>query len=136
MDAFIQLGDIKMSDLFETATKARLRFKTTLGVLATEDLWGLSLQQLDDSAKALHKELQDTEVSFIDDVSPFNKAVQLKLDVVKRVIEVKLAERDGAKEAKEKLARKRLLQEALHDKKNDALKAKSVEEIEKELADL
>jgi hypothetical protein len=122
-----------MSDLFEQATKAHLRFKAPVGMVTAEDLWGFSLTDLNGMAKVLHHELQETEVSFIDAPTAASGAIQLKFDVVKRVIDVKLAERDAKAQQKEVMAQRKFLQEVLHDKKNEALRNLSVEEIEKQL---
>lgn len=125
-----------MSDLFEKATKNALRFGSARGQIATEDLWALNLKELDSIAKDLHKSLQDTEISFIDTPTEQNSLMKLKLDVVKRVIEVRLEEKSEMVLRKEKAAHKKFLQELLHEKKTESLKSMSVEEIEKELAQL
>lgn len=125
-----------MSDLFERATKQAARYHTSKGAISTEDLWALNLQDLDVIAKGLHNDLRDDEVSFVNKPTEQNSLTQLKLDVVKRVIEVRLAEREAAAQRKNDLAKKKFLQEVLHEKKAEALKNLSIEEIEKELAQL
>ena len=51
-----------MSDLFERATRQKLRFETTSGNISVEDVWSLPLSSgklnLNDLAKALNKEIK------------------------------------------------------------------------------
>ena len=46
---------MELTNLFEKASKMKLRFSTTKGVLSTEDLWDLSLESLDRIAKNLKR---------------------------------------------------------------------------------
>lgn len=125
-----------MNEIFAQATRKALRFKTALGTLATEDLWNLGLPQLDHIAVALHKEIQDKEVSFIKKAVPDSENVQLKFDVVKYIIDTKVEEADALKARHEKDLRRRKLLEVLADQEDEALKSKSKEEILKELEEL
>lgn len=122
-------------NMFEQATRLKLRFKSINGNISTEDLWDLPLSQLDDIAKGLRKELRDTEDSFIEEKKS-NAQLELRFEVVKHVITTKLAERDAKAKAKEVAARRQVLLEALEGKQQEALKNMSVEDIQKELATL
>ena len=122
-------------NMFEQATRLKLRFKSNNGNISTEDLWDLPLSQLDDIAKGLRKELRDTEDSFIEEKKS-NAQLELRFEVVKHVITTKLAERDAKAKAKEVAARRQVLLEALEGKQQEALKNMSVEDIQKELATL
>lgn len=119
-------------NLFEQATRLKLRFKSNNGNVSTEDLWDLPLSQLDDIAKGLRKELRETEDSFIEEKKS-NAQLELRFEVVKHVITTKLAERDAKAQAKEKAARRQVLLEALEKKQNAALDGMSAEDIKKEL---
>lgn len=123
-------------ELFEKATKQRLRFKGQNGVLNTEDLWSLTLPNLDFIAKDLNKQIQDKEVSFIGDTSEEDKILNLKFEVVKHIIGVKLEEKEAAKVARQNLERRKMLMEALADKRVDAVKNMSEADILKELETL
>lgn len=125
-----------MSDnLFEKAVRRKLRFRAANGLVTTEDLYDLSLTALDTIAKALRKELRDTEESFID-AKPTNGDLELRFDVVKAVIATKIAERDARNAASAKAAEKQALLEALEAKKQDGIKNMSEEDIRKRLAEL
>ena len=122
-------------NMFEQATRLKLRFKSNNGVVTTEDLWDLPLSQLDGIAKDLRKELRDTEDSFIEEKKS-NANLELRFEVVKHVITTKLEERDAKAKAKEVAARRQVLLEALEKKQNAALDGMSAEDIQKELATL
>jgi hypothetical protein len=122
--------------LFEKATRLKLRFIEGVGQISTEDLWSLSLTRLDALARALNKEMRDKEVSFIGENNEATSLVQLRFDVVKHIIDVKLAEKDARKQAEDLRQRKEQLRAALADRLHEDLKSKSVDEIQKELAAL
>ena len=115
----------------------KLRFATNTGKLATEDLFDLSLTDLNSLAISLDKKLSETpRKSFISDVAPDTQEDELRFNIVKDVITLKLAERNAAQNAKAKAAEKAQLMEILHRKKNEALENLSVAEIEAKLASL
>lgn len=123
---------------FERATKKKLRFDTQVGLVTTEDLWDLPLKTLDALAKALHKEVKAGEdVSFIEETKPTALFTELKLkfDVVKRVIEVRLAAKKKAEKAVATKAKKQRLMELIQEKQDEDLKGKSLEELQALLND-
>lgn len=128
--------------LFERAARLKLRFETSIGAITTEDLFDHPLTathkvNLDDIARKLSRDLKESEVeSFVDAPSNANTQLQIKLDVVKRVIEIKIAERDAATTARLNKARREQLQELIADKQHVGLAAKSLEELQAELAAL
>lgn len=122
--------------MFEAASRNKLRFVTPRGVLSTEDLWDLSLTSLDVVAKNLNKQLKDTEESFIEERSSGNKTLSLSFDIVKYIISVKLADAQLAKDRAAKQARRAELISILHEKESESLRAKTRDELIKELEDL
>lgn len=123
--------------LFEQATRSKLRFKVSNGIINTEDLWDLSLPSLDAIAKNLNKLLkEDEEVSFIDKKSPSSKLNELRFEVVKHIILVKLNEKEIAKENYSKAERKETILKILESKQNEELQSKSKEDLIKELESL
>lgn len=129
-------------ELFERAARLKLRFETSIGAITTEDLFDQPLTDtrkvnLDDIARRLSREVRESEVeSFVDAPSNANSLLQLKLDVVKRVIELKIADRDAAKKSAATKAQKAQLVELIAEKKAEGLKGKSIEELEAQLATL
>lgn len=126
-----------MSYIFEQASRLKLRFKVVNGVVTTEDLWDLSLESLDALAINLHKKIKDEEEgSFIKEKSTINKKTELSFEIVKHIIQVKLAEREEAKDRLVKSERKAAILKILATKQDEALQAKSTEELIKELESL
>jgi len=133
-------------DLFQRATRAKLRFESPRGLLSVEDLWDLPLSStvatkpnLDDIARGLHKKLTSgTEISFVSPTgkSPAVERDQLAMDVVKHVISVRVAENEAASQARAKAERKKQILEIIADKEVDALRNKDPEELRRLLNEL
>jgi hypothetical protein len=123
--------------MYKKALRTKLRFSTTKGKLTTEDLFDLSLTDLNNLAIALDKKLSETpRKSFISDLTPDTQEDELRFNIVKDVITLKLVERNAAQNAKAKAAEKAQLLEILHRKQNEALESLSVAEIEAKIAEL
>ena len=135
--------------MFEKASRAKLRFETALGALSVEDLWDLPLLSdkrrngvcLDGLAQALSRELKESDVeSFVlkqptAESAPRRK-LQLAFDVVKHVIDVRLAEQTAAENAEKARQKKQKIMEIIAGKEDEALKGSSVEELRTLLASL
>ena len=120
-----------MSDvnaLFLTAARSKFRFGSSAGQLSTEDLWDLPLSgrgaNLDDIARALHKGLKDADgdISFVKPAVKTTVELQAKFDIVKYVIDTKMAD-------EEKAATKQKLLAKLAEKQDKALDNLSEEQI-------
>ena len=123
-----------MENNFIKASRQKLRFKVGNGNVSAEDLWDLTLEQLDLLAIAYDKELKDqTGTSFIKPKVNRTAPVQLKFDVVKYVIETKLAENEARRVRSEKLAKRSQILELMAKKELSSLKSKSLDELQKEL---
>lgn len=124
-------------ELFEKSTKEKDRWETSKGMLSVEDLWDLSLPSLDTIAKAVNKKLkEESEESFISAKTSSNETLERKLNVLKHIIGVKLAEKEAAKSRLERLAKIHQLKELAINKANEQLASKSLEEIQKMIAEL
>ena len=124
-------------NLFELASRHKLRFATRRGELSTEQLWDLPLESktgfdLDSVARFANAELKAvTEGSFVStSTNPKKTHLSLAMEVVLRVIAVRLEEHKANKKSMENKAERARLTEILHAKKDDALKGLSVEEIQ------
>lgn len=124
-------------NLFEKASRLKLRFKTTAGLVNTEDLWDESLQTLDSIAKSLNKEIKEaTEESFIKTRTKSTTVLELGFEIVKYVIEVKLAEAEAKKTLAERKALKERYLELISQKENEVLGSKSLDELKAEFEQL
>lgn len=126
--------------MFEKASRLKLRFDTTKGQVTAEDLWDLPLTStvgkanLDDVARALHKQLKSgDDVSFVDTAKKSDSIVQLKFDLVKYVIEVKLAENAARNQAAAAADKKQRIMQILAERQDDSLKTASDDDLKKML---
>ncbi len=134
------------ANLFEAASRQKLRFESPRGLLAVEDLWDLPLtalspnrMNLDSIAIALHNELKvaGNVVSFVDETPTAGDAtLELKLGIVKHIIATKKGENAAAATAAQKAqARERILAE-MDRRRENRIGTMSDEELSAELAKL
>lgn len=123
--------------MFVKASRLKLRFVTTKGNISTEDLWDLSPVALDTIYKNLRKQQKASdEESLLDKKTSADEELDLKVDIVKFVFNTKIEEKEARERAAELSAKKRKLIELIAQKKEEADSAKSIDELEKELAKL
>ncbi|HET8686469.1 MAG TPA: hypothetical protein VFM18_07370 [Methanosarcina sp.] len=128
-------------NLFEKATREAWRFPSPKGQLDIEQVWKLPLQDrsgfdLDAVAKLVNADVKtQQEESFVTPVKVDDTARQ-KLNLIRYVINVKLAERDEAVNAKARAEEKQKLMAILETKQAASLEALSEEEIRQRLAKL
>jgi hypothetical protein len=129
-----------MEQLLVQASRQRLRFGN--GNLTVEDLWGLDLTNarnpkaitLDSLAIEVHLALQQTaQISFVTEKTNKNKADELRLAILKAIIETKQSEKADAN--KQEAARSELnkLLEIKAQRADQALISASDEDIEKRI---
>lgn len=120
--------------IFKKATRQRTRFNTQRGQLTVEDLWQLSLEELNSIAMRVNKDLKDeSEESFISEVTPASTELKLKLEILKSIIDTRLAEREASQNRIKTEQRKARIREMLAKKDDEALGELSREELEAEL---
>lgn len=124
--------------MFEKASRLKLRFKSEKGELTVEDLWELPLTgtngrvNLDDIARGLHRQLKnDEDVSFVIKDKKSDAVIQLKFDVVKHIIEVRLAEDNARMIAQDNAAKKQQVLKIIAEREDEELKGMSKEELTK-----
>lgn len=123
-----------MTNIFEQASRLKLRFTMSKGVVSTEDLWDLRMEDLDTIAIALNKQIKDSsEVSFIKRRTTANKTLELAFEVVKYIIEVRIAEKEAKQASAERASKRAKLQELIDKKQESALEGKSIEELQAEM---
>jgi hypothetical protein len=133
----------KIMNIFEQASRQKIRFSSNKGDLTTEQLWDLPLTSktqfdLDTIAKTVHASLAlVSTTSFVTQVSdPAKSRLELAMELVKHVIAVRVAENQAANDrAKARAERDRLIN-VLADKQDQALREMSADEIKARLADL
>jgi hypothetical protein len=119
---------------FKLATQQKLRFTTSKGSLSTEQLWDLSVTDLDQLAVSLEQEYNESgKKSFLVKRSVKDKTTKLRFDVVLDVLQTKIEESEKAKEAKEAKEYNQKILSLIEEKKDESLKSKSLKELEKML---
>lgn len=123
-------------NLFEMATRNKLRFPSTKGELSVEDLWDLSDKDLDVVYKNLKdQEVKSSEESLLDDANVDPK-LTAAIGIVKYIFTTKRNERLEAKELIDKKRNQQLYIDALSRRKLKDIDNMSVEELEAKIAEL
>lgn len=119
--------------MFETATKKKFRFPFK-GQISVEDLWDLTAEQLDSVYKALSREKKTMdEPSLATETNETDSDLEMKIAIVKHVYAVKEDEKKRRLRRAEVLAQKRRLKDLIADKEDEALKNKSIDDLQKML---
>ena len=120
---------IIMSDLFKIAVKNKYRF-TYKGVQTVEDLWDLSVEELDKIYKTLNKQKKsEAEESLLATTSKEDKELNNKSEIIKTIVADKLSDKEKSVKAAERRAKNRRILEIMADKQEDELKSKSLDEL-------
>lgn len=124
--------------MFDKAARLKFRFNTPKGLITAEDLWDLPLTSsmsnpnLDDIAVSLSKQLKATdETSFVNTTKTVDSTLQTKFDIVKHIIDIKLAERDTASIARANKEKKDQILALIATKQNEQLAGTSLEDLMK-----
>ena len=127
-----------MEQMFEKASRQKIRFETSKGLLTVEDLWELPLTAqngrlcLDDIARSLHNQLKDSEeISFVTPAKTSDGSLTLAFDIVKHVIATKLTEAEARRNEQDAREKKQKIMAIIDQKKDQALSEMSVEELSK-----
>lgn len=127
---------MKNERIFEIATRERFRFNYK-GQISVEDLWLLSVKELDEIFKSLNKQLKQTkEESLLETKTQQDRELDMKIEIVKYIVAVKLEEDKLRLKAKETKEKKQKILEVLSRKKNEALEKLDIDTLEKQLEEL
>ena len=123
-------------NLFEIATRNRYRFNYK-GVMTVEDLWSLRVEDLDAIFKALNRQKKTAdEDSLLATKSAEDTELANKIELVKYIVSVKLAEAAERVSAAEKKAQRDKIMEIVAKKKDKALEDMGIEDLMKKLEEL
>lgn len=116
--------------MYKEALQKKLRFKTNKGMITTEDLFDLSLQNLNTLAIMLDKKISEApKKSFIEELSVEENDDELRFSIVKDVINIKLKARKDNINRAQIDARNKRIAELIAKKEDEALENKSIEEL-------
>lgn len=123
-------------NLFEIATRNRYRFNYK-GVMTVEDLWSLGVKDLDAIFKTLNRQKKaDDEDSLLATKSAADTELANKIELVKYIVSVKLAEAEDRKNAAEKKEQRDKILAIMAKKQDAKLENMDMAELEAELAKL
>lgn len=122
--------------MFEKAAKNKYRFNY-LGSISVEDLFDLSVVQLDIIFKDLNaQKKQSEEESLLDVKTEEDEELSNKLAIVKHIFDVKQAEKLASLQEKERADRKQKILEILQSKQDESLQNMSEEKLKEMLESL
>lgn len=123
-------------NLFESATRSKMRFPFK-GMISVEDLWDLSLTNLDSVFKTLNAEVKKSEEeSLLNTKSKEDEEISNKIEIVKYIVSVKLDEKKKREDAKKNAEMRQRLLEIKAKRQDAALENMSDEDLDKMLAEL
>lgn len=124
--------------IFEKASRKALRFASNRGALMVEQLWNLPLQSkggfdLDTIAKSVNAELKSrAEESFVStSTDPMKAELELKLEILKHIIQVRQDESAARIENARKADQRQKVLEIINRKQEKALEELPLEELQK-----
>ena len=119
---------------FKHAIKNKFRYPFN-GQISTEDLFDLSLKQLDTIYANISTELEKTKKSSLlagsTEETEKRKILEDKLEIVKEIFEDKQKEQDEMLNAAKEKERRQTILHIIEEKENDNLKNMSVEDLKK-----
>ena len=120
--------------MYKKASKLKLKFNTTLGNLSVEQLWDLSLTDLDTLAVSLEEAYENSKgKSFLVKKTTKDKTIKIMFDIALDVLNTKAEEVEIARNASDVKEHNQKILELIKNKQDDELKDKSIEELEKML---
>lgn len=123
-------------NLFEVATRNNYQFPFR-GLINVIDLWDLSLTNLDSVFKVLNAEVKKSEEeSLLNTKSKEDEEVYNKIEIVKYIVGVKLAEKEAKEDEKKNREMKQRLLAIKAKRQNEALENLSDEDLDKAIAEL
>jgi hypothetical protein len=119
-----------MTNIWIECLKNKFRFEFK-GLINVEDLFDLTLADLDTIYKSLKKEENDLQGdSLLDnDENPKVREVEVKIEVVKAIFDMKKADIARAERALANKAQKDKILAIIEDKENQELSEKSIDEL-------
>lgn len=130
-------------NIYEYATRNKIRFTSSRGELSVEQLWDVPLRSNDDFnlnavAKAANNAMKKiNEENFVESKRTSQHVrLETSLDIVKHVIDIKLADEAAAKKRSENRVEKEKLLAILAEKQDGKLSELSEKELRRRIAAL
>lgn len=126
-----------MNNVFEKASRAKLRFATARGNLSVEQLWDLPLDKgevnLYNLAQDLLTQVADKpaeKLSFFSKAVTVDETAELKFEIVKHIVTIRVAEAEAQQTEAIKRTQRAELDALIAAKRSEAKQNLSLEELE------
>lgn len=124
------------TNIFEYAVRNKVRFPFK-GMISVEDLWDLSLTNLDSIYKTLNKQIkQSEEESLLATKTSVDTELEVQIAIIKHIVSVKLEEQEAREKAVAKKAQKQKIMAIIAAKEDEALQNSSMDDLKKMLDEL
>lgn len=125
-----------VNNIFEYAVRNKVRFPFK-GLISVEDLWDLSVTNLDSIYKTLNKQVkQSEEESLLSVKTNVDTELEVQIAIVKHIVSVKLAEQEAREKVAAKKAQKQKIMSIIAAKEDEELQNSSVDDLRKMLDEL
>lgn len=125
-----------INNMFELATRSKMRFPFK-GNVSVEDLWDLSVENLDSVFKALNSQVKKArEESLLSTKSEADQLIDVQIEIVKYIVTVKLEEYNKRKKARDQRELRQKLLAIKAEKQDASLKGKTEAELDAMIAEL
>lgn len=124
------------ANVFEIAAREKYRFPYK-GLVSVEDMWDLSVTELDKVFKELNKQVKTAqEESLLETKTKEDEILENKIAIVRHIVSIKQKESKDKMMERQRKAQKQRIMEIMADKEDEALKGKSLDELQKMLDEL
>lgn len=125
-----------ITNIFELASNMKFRFPYK-GMISTEDLWDLNLDQLDAVYKTLNKDVKKSqEESLLSKNTIEDEVLSAKIEIVRHIFNYKLEMAEKKERAQINAEKKRRILDILAQKQDISLQNMSEDELRKMLEEL
>lgn len=120
----------KTMNVFEYATRNKVRFPYK-GSITTEDLWDLSVTELDKIYKTLNAQVkQEQEESLLEKKNPTDELLTVQINIIKYIVATKLQEQEARDKAAEKAAQRQKIMTIIAKKQDESLENASLDDLQ------
>lgn len=119
-------------NIFEKATRGKYRYHFN-GQINTEDLFDLSVEELDKIFKELNGIVKQADEESLLDNSSMDDKLSTKIEIIKYIVKAKLEEKEANQLAKEKAIQRQKILAIMAERDDEELKNMSKEELEEML---
>ena len=124
------------ANVFMEATRKKMRFPSTKGMLTVEDLWDLNSNALNEVYMQLKSEKKEDDGLLPTSNSAYNQEIDVKLEIIRCIYDSKVYAQKVQESNEARRQQKEKIKEILKDREDGALKNKTTEELEEMLKNL